>query len=144
MIDTRRMEQVYINRGTLLVRFLLEQDHSSQFSRSSRVPTRHNCRRPLCRVLGALGKASQALGKDFAECRTRQRSLGKDFVGKNFFAECKKSTLGKAFAECPTLGKVGTEKTPKKQKFLPKKRKICFNWWRPPPVSAHPSPAFFA
>jgi len=51
-------------------------------------------------VLGALGKASQALGKGFAECRTRQRSLGKDLIGKNFIAECKKSTLGKVFAEC--------------------------------------------
>ena len=72
-------------------------------------------------MLGALGKASQALGKGFAECRTRQRSLGKDLIGKNFFAECQKSTLGKAFAECPTLGKVGTEKNPKKWEFLPKK-----------------------
>jgi hypothetical protein len=51
-------------------------------------------------VLGALGKASQALGKGFAERRTRQRSLDKDFIGKNFFAECQKSTLGKIFAEC--------------------------------------------
>jgi hypothetical protein len=49
---------------------------------------------------GALGKASQALGKGFAECHTRQRSLGKDFISKNFFAECKKSTLGKVFNEC--------------------------------------------
>ena len=62
----------------------------------------------------ALGKASQALGKGFAECRTRQRSLGKDFVGKNFFAECQKSTLGK----------VGTKKNPKKWEFLPKKIEI--------------------
>ena len=52
-----------------------------------------------------------------------QRSLGKDFIDKNFFAECQKSTLGKAFAECPTLGKVGTEKNPKKWEFLPKKIK---------------------
>ena len=43
---------------------------------------------------------SAALGKGFAECRTRQRSLGKDLIGKNFFAECQKSTLGKVFAEC--------------------------------------------
>jgi len=98
----------------------------------------HNCRRPLCRVLGALGKASQALGKGFAECRTRQRSLGKDFIGKNFFAECQKSTLGKAFAECPTLGKVGTKKPKKMGKM------DFFNRWRPPPASACPSLAFFA
>jgi hypothetical protein len=41
-----------------------------------------------------------ALGKGFIECRTRQRSLGKDFIGKNFFAECQKSTLSKVLAEC--------------------------------------------
>jgi hypothetical protein len=34
---------------------------------------------------GALGKASQALGKGFAERHTRQRSLGKDFIGKKKF-----------------------------------------------------------
>jgi hypothetical protein len=38
--------------------------------------------------------------RGFAEWRTRQRSLDKDFIGKNFFAECQKSTLGKVFAEC--------------------------------------------
>ena len=27
-------------------------------------------------------------------------ALGKDFIGKNFFAECQKSTLDKVFAEC--------------------------------------------
>ena len=75
---------------------------------------------------------------------TRQRSLGKDLIGKNFFAECQKSTLGKAFAECPTLGKVGTEKKPEKIGIFPKKNGFFFNWWRPPPVSAHPSPTFFA
>jgi len=31
----------------------------------------------LCRVSGALGKAQFALGKGFAECCTRQRTLGK-------------------------------------------------------------------
>ena len=34
--------------------------------------------------------------------------------------------LGKAFAECPTLDKVETEKTPKKWEFLPKKNGIFF------------------
>jgi len=61
-------------------------------------------------VPGALGKAQFALGKKWA--------------GKG------------VFAECPTLGKVGTEKNPKKWDF--------FNRWRPPPASARPSPAFFA
>ena len=32
----------------------------------------HYCRRALCRVLRALGKAPIALGKGFAECRTQQ------------------------------------------------------------------------
>ena len=34
--------------------------------------------------------------------------------------------LGKAFAECPTLGKVETEKNPKKWEFLPKKNGKIF------------------
>ena len=34
--------------------------------------------------------------------------------------------LGKAFAECPTLGKVETEKNRKKWEFLPKKKGIFF------------------
>ena len=34
--------------------------------------------------------------------------------------------LGKAFTECPTLGKVETEKNPKKWEFLPKKNGIFF------------------
>ena len=68
----------------------------------------------LCRVLGALGKAQFALGKGFVECCTRQRSLGKEPVNKGVFAEC--------LAECPTLGKVGTEKKPEKMGiFTPKK-----------------------
>jgi hypothetical protein len=51
----------------------------------------------------------------FAEClrhsakailHTRQRTLGKDFIGKGFFAECFFRTLGKDFAECQkALGK---------------------------------------
>jgi hypothetical protein len=35
----------------------------------------------------ALGKALKTLGKGFAECRTRQRRLGTQFIGKAFFAE---------------------------------------------------------
>ena len=50
--------------------------------------TSHYCRRALCRVLRALGKAPIALGKGFAECRTRQRAAGKEPVGKGFFTEC--------------------------------------------------------
>jgi hypothetical protein len=36
----------------------------------------------------ALGEALKTLGKGFAECYTRQRRLGKQCIGKAFFAEC--------------------------------------------------------
>jgi len=52
--------------------------------------------------------------------------------------------LGKAFAECPTLGKVETEKNPKKMGIFTQKNGIFFYRWRPPPASAHPSTTFFA
>jgi hypothetical protein len=35
----------------------------------------------------ALGKALKTLGKGFAECGTQQRRLGKQCIGKAFFAE---------------------------------------------------------
>jgi hypothetical protein len=35
----------------------------------------------------ALGEALKTLGKGFAECNTRQRRLGKQCIGKDFFAE---------------------------------------------------------
>jgi len=43
----------------------------------------HYWKPAICRVPAALGKARNTLGKGFAECRTRQRA-----VGKGFFAEC--------------------------------------------------------
>jgi hypothetical protein len=49
------------------------------------------------------------LSKAFAECNTRQRTLGKYFIGKEFFAEYFFRTLGKDFAECQkALGKKNT------------------------------------
>jgi len=78
-------------------------------------------------VPGALGKAQFALGKGFAECCPRQKALGKKRVGKDVFAEC-----------------LEPKKNPKKIGIFTQKKWIFFNWWRPPPVSAHPSPAFFA
>jgi len=36
----------------------------------------------------ALGKGQIALGKAFAECGTRQRTHGKNLIGKALFAEC--------------------------------------------------------
>ena len=47
----------------------------------------HYRKRALCRVPEALGKALKTLGKGFAECDTRQRRLGKQCIGKAFFAE---------------------------------------------------------
>jgi hypothetical protein len=47
----------------------------------------HYRKRALCRVPEALGKALKTLGNGFAECDTRQRRLGKQCIGKAFFAE---------------------------------------------------------
>jgi hypothetical protein len=47
----------------------------------------HYRSRRLCRVPEALGKALKTLGKLFAECRTRQRGLGIQCIGKVVFAE---------------------------------------------------------
>jgi hypothetical protein len=65
---------------------------------------KHYRNRVLCQV--SLGKGYFTLGKAFAECNTWQRTLGKYFIGKGFFAEYFFRTLGKDFAECQkTLGK---------------------------------------
>jgi hypothetical protein len=47
----------------------------------------HYRKRALCRVPEALGKAPKTLDKRFVECRTRQKRLGKQYIGKTFFAE---------------------------------------------------------
>jgi hypothetical protein len=57
-------------------------------------------------VSKTIGKGNFTLGKAFIECNTRQRTLGKYFIGKWFFAEYFFRTLGKDFAECQkALGK---------------------------------------
>ena len=43
----------------------------------------------LCRVLVTLGKGQVTLGKVFAECNTRQTTLGKESHGNADFAECR-------------------------------------------------------
>jgi hypothetical protein len=48
----------------------------------------HYRNRVLCRVSKTLGKDYFTIGKGFAECNTRQKTLGKDFIGKGFFTEC--------------------------------------------------------
>ena len=42
----------------------------------------------VCRVSNTLGKCPFALGKGFAECGTRQTTLGKKSDGEGTFAEC--------------------------------------------------------
>jgi hypothetical protein len=41
----------------------------------------------LCRVSQTLGKDYFTLGKGFAECNTRQRTLGELYIGNSLFAE---------------------------------------------------------
>jgi hypothetical protein len=75
-------------------------------------------------VSKTLDKGYFTLGKGFAECNTRQRTLGKDFIGKGFFVECFFSdTRQSHFAECQkalgkgkTLGKLRIEKIKKNSK----------------------------
>jgi hypothetical protein len=47
----------------------------------------HYRKRALCRMSEALGKAVKTLDKGFTECRTQQRRLGKQCIGKPFFVE---------------------------------------------------------
>ena len=47
----------------------------------------HYRNQSLRRVPEALSEALKTLGKGFAECNTRQRRLGKQCIGKDFFAE---------------------------------------------------------
>jgi hypothetical protein len=49
----------------------------------------------------ALGKALKTLGKVFVECRTRQRGLGTQCIGKAFFAEYFSRALGKVVYRVP-------------------------------------------
>ena len=47
----------------------------------------HYRNRVLCRVSKTLGKGYFTLGKGFAECNTRQRTLGELYIGNSLFAE---------------------------------------------------------
>jgi hypothetical protein len=55
------------------------------------ITTSHNRSRLLCGGPQALGKASKTLGKAFAERSSRQSALGKNPIGKGFFAESRLS-----------------------------------------------------
>jgi hypothetical protein len=66
-----------------------------------------------------LDKDYFTLGKAFAECNTRQKTLDKYFIGKEPFAEYFFRTLGKDFAECrKTLRKLRIEKIKKTAKHF--------------------------
>jgi hypothetical protein len=85
--------------------------------------TKHYRNRVLCRVSKTLGKGYFTLGKAFAECNTRQRTLGKDFIGKGFFAECffsdtrqRLCRVLKSTRQRKTLGKLRIEKIKKNSK----------------------------
>jgi hypothetical protein len=67
----------------------------------------HYWSRLLCRGPQTLGKASQTLDKAFAKCSSRQSGLGKNPIGKAFFAESRLSgSLPRASAA------LGNEKAP--------------------------------
>jgi hypothetical protein len=76
-------------------------------------------------VSKTLGKGYFTLGKGFAECNTRQRTLGKYFIGKGFFAECffsdtrqRLCRVSKSTWQRKTLGKLRIEKIKKKQQNI--------------------------
>jgi len=75
-----------------------ELDH---FLKGISIPTIHYWRRRLCRVPEALGKGRYTLGKAFAECYTRQRALGKQFIGKDLFTECTLSDTRQRLCRVP-------------------------------------------
>jgi hypothetical protein len=84
-------------------------------SASSPVPP-HYRSRLLCRGPQALGKASKVLGEVFAECSSRRGKApsAKIRSAKASLPRAVYRTLGKAFAESPTLGKARNKKMRKK------------------------------
>ena len=98
----------------------------------------------LCRVPQALGKAWNTLGKDFAECNTRQRAHSKKINGKGLFAECYLSGTPQSICRVPkntrqrkALDKIKTEKNPEKNS-----KKNLLNQVRHPPANARPCGIF--
>jgi hypothetical protein len=74
----------------------------------------HYWNRRLCRVAEALGKALKTLDRVFVECRTRQRRIGTQCIGKAFFAEYFFRALDKDFAECQEV--LDKEKQPSRRR----------------------------
>ena len=64
--------------------------------------SRHGMKLTLLEIrTSALGKARNTHGKGFAECRTRQRALGKELIGKEAFAECFLSGTRRSLCRVP-------------------------------------------
>jgi hypothetical protein len=104
----------------------------------SRTPSDiHYQSRPLCRVL-------EALGKVFAECNTRQRTLGELYIGNDLFAEFFLSGTRQrkvavivpsdgdgSFAECLPWHSAKRPILPSVCYHGPRQRRLQ---WAPPPV----------
>ena len=71
-------------------------------------------------------KRHKTLGKWFAECNTRRTALAKKSDGKANFAECLLSGTRQSLCRVPTLGKVESEKNPKKLGIFTQKKWIFF------------------
>jgi hypothetical protein len=71
----------------------------------------HYRNRILCRVSKTLGKGYFTLGKGFAECNTRQRTLGKGFFAECFFSDTRQRLcrVSKSTRQRKTLGKLRIE-----------------------------------
>jgi hypothetical protein len=67
----------------------------------------------FCRVLQALGKSQKTLDKDFDECSSRQRGLGKLYIGNSFFA--KNFLLGTRQSLCRVSRDTRQEKSPSRR-----------------------------
>ena len=103
---------------------------------SLHAPSWHYRTAILCRVSQALSKGLFALGKGFAECCTRQRTLGKEAIGKGLFAEFFSSgtrqRLCRVSGTRQNVNRKKSEKTQKKNYFLEAH----------PQANAHPSHVF--
>ena len=84
----------------------------------------HYRNRVLCRVSKTLGKGYFTLGKGFAECNTRQITLGKEHSARVlcrvlFFGHSAKTLSSvKKHSAKKTLGKLRIEKIKKKQQNI--------------------------
>ena len=105
---------------------------------------RHYRTQLLCRVSQTLGKGYFTLGKSFAECNTRQRTLGELYIGNDLFVEYflsdtrqRKVTVTApsdgdgSFAECLLRHSAKRPILPSVCYHGPRQRRLQ---WAPPPV----------